>query len=159
MRLERTSHLNKWGPSQPKGLMKAFATHKDNAEWWREPRACYIDDVLISTPIRLYVCGKKLFQNSKIEIQVIFGKDKNLIHTRWMINGEATHCCEVRASVAIWYTKAFSLFHALSSTKVSFVFYGTRKSKRKRNQKYIQRNFGSCTIIRWKVCFNYQRSI
>lgn len=68
-----------------------------------------------------------------------------------MINGEdvmATHCCEVRASVAIWYTKAFSLFHALSSTKVSFVFYGTRKSKRKRNQKYIQRNFESCTIIR-----------
>lgn len=61
-----------------------------------------------------------------------------------MINGEdvmATHCCEVRASVAIWYTKAFSLFHALSSTKVSFVFYGTRKSKRKKESKVYPEEF------------------
>lgn len=55
--LERTSHLNKW-PSivHPKGLMKAFVGHKDNAtdaassHLLRQRVTCY--DVLISVDSR-----------------------------------------------------------------------------------------------------------
>lgn len=55
---ERTSHLNKWpGIVRPKGLMKAFAWHKDNAS--DAARACYgnaltLRDVSISIDPRSF---------------------------------------------------------------------------------------------------------